>query len=45
MKYKGMPFGMWALFAGSFHKQLTAVFSYGEDAAKSITKKAKPKYR
>ena len=23
MKYAGMPFGMWALFAGSFQKQLT----------------------
>ena len=26
MKYMGMPMGMWALFAGSFKKQLTAVF-------------------
>ena len=25
MKYTGMPFGMWALFAGSFQKQLTTV--------------------
>ena len=25
MKYAGMPFGMWALFAGSFQKQLIAV--------------------
>ena len=24
MKYAGMPFGMWVLFAGSFQKQLTA---------------------
>lgn len=24
MKYAGMPFGMWMLFAGSFQKQLTA---------------------
>ena len=23
MKYAGMPFGMWILFAGSFQKQLT----------------------
>ena len=23
MKYAGMPFGMWVLFAGSFQKQLT----------------------
>ena len=45
MKYMGMPMGMWALFAGSFQKQLTAVFGYDADAAKAITKKAKPKYR
>ena len=45
MKYAGMPFGMWALFAGSFQKQLTAVFGYGTNTAKAITKKAKPKYR
>ena len=25
MKYVGMPFGMWVLFAGSFQKQLIAV--------------------
>ena len=24
MKYAGMHFGMWVLFAGSFQKQLTA---------------------
>ena len=42
MKYMGMPMGMWALFAGSFQKQLTAVFGYDADAAKAITKKAKP---
>ncbi len=24
MKYAGMPFGMWVLFAVSFQKQLTA---------------------
>ena len=29
MKYAGMPFGMWALFAPSFRNQLTAVFGYG----------------
>ena len=27
MKYAGMPFGMWVLFAGSFQKQLTAVLA------------------
>ena len=36
MKYAGMPFGMWALFAGSFQKQLTAVLSYDADTAKAI---------
>ena len=45
MKYAGMPFGMWALFAGSFRKQLAAVFGYDEETAKEITKKAKPRYR
>ena len=43
MKYAGMPFGMWVLFAGSFQKQLTAVLGYDADAAKQITKIAKPK--
>ena len=45
MKYTGMPMGMWALFAGSFQKQLTAVFGYDTDTARAITKKAKPKYK
>ena len=45
MKYAGMPFGMWVLFAGSFQKQLTAVLGYDADTAKAITKKAKPQYR
>ena len=45
MKYAGMPFGMWTLFAPSFQKQLTAVFGYGTNTAQAITKKAKPKYR
>ena len=43
--YFGMPFGMWTLFAPSFRNQLTAVFGYGTNTAKAITKKAKPKYR
>ena len=33
MKYVGMPFGMWTLFAPSFRKQLTAVFGYDADTA------------
>ena len=45
MKYAGMPMGMWMLFAGSFRKELTAVFGYDADAAKQITKNAKPRYR
>ena len=45
MTYLGMPFGMWTMFAGSFQKQLTVVFGYDVDTAKTITKKAKPKYR
>ena len=39
MKYAGMPFGMWTMFAGSFQKQLTVVFGYDVDTAKTITKK------
>ena len=45
MKYIGMPMGMWTLFAPSFRNQLTAVFGYGTNTAKAITKKAKPKYK
>ena len=45
MKYTGMPFGMWVLFAGSFQKQLTTVLGYDAATARAITKKAKPKYR
>lgn len=45
MKYVGMPQGMWALFAGSFRQQLTAVLGYDPKTAKAIAKKAKPKYK
>lgn len=45
MKYMGMPLEMWALFAGSFQKQLTATFGYDVQTAKAITKHAKPKYQ
>ena len=45
MKYRGMPMGMWALFAGSFQKQLTAVLGYDAAAAREIARNAKPKYR
>ena len=45
MKYAGMPFGMWVLFAGSFQKQLTDVLGYDAATARAITEKAKPQYR
>ena len=45
MKYAGMPFGMWTLFAPSFRNQLTAVFGYGTNTAKAVTKKAKSAYK
>ncbi len=41
MKYAGMPFGMWMLFAGSFQKQLTAVLGYDAATAKSYHEKGK----
>ena len=45
MKYMGMPLGMWALFAKSFRRQLTAVFGYDAAVAREIAEKAKPKYK
>ena len=45
MKCFGMPMGMWALFAGSFRDQLTAVFGYDAETARAVAEKAKPKYR
>ena len=45
MKYAGMPWGMWAMFAGSFQKQLGDALGYDADTAKDITRKAKAKYR
>ncbi len=45
MNYIGMPMGMWAMFAGSFRRQLTAVLGYDTAAARAITRRAKPKYR
>ena len=45
MKYAGMPFGMWAVFSGSFRKNLTTVFGYDKATAKAVMKKAKPKYK
>ena len=45
MKYAGMPAGMWLLFAGSFRKHLSSVFSYDQGTARIVSAKAKPKYR
>ena len=45
MKYMGMPWGMWAVFSGSFQKHLPAAFGYDEAAARDITRKAKRRYR
>ena len=45
MKCFGMPMGMWALFAGSFRKQLTDVLGYDTGAAKAVARKARPKYK
>ena len=45
MRWTGMPMTMWAVFAKSFEKQLTAVLGYDPDTARKITEKAKPKYR
>lgn len=45
MRYAGMPLGMWALFAGSFKKQLSVVYGYNSKKAKVITGKAKLKYK
>lgn len=45
MKYAGMPLGLWMVFANSFEKQLTVVFGYDKAEAKTITQKAKAKYK
>ena len=45
MKYLGMPAGMWALFAGSFRKQLREALGYDGAAAAQIAKEAHTEYR
>ena len=45
MRYVGMPAGMWALFVGSFRRQLTEALDYDSAAAAGITKKAHQEYR
>ena len=45
MKYAGKPMGIWAVFCGSFKKQLVDTLGYTPAEAGNITKKAKPKYK
>ena len=45
MKYLGMPAGMWALFAGSFRRQLTETIGVDRAVAAEVTKEAHRKYR
>lgn len=45
MKYIGMPLGMWLLFEKSFREQLVFVLGYDKDTARSVSKKAKLKYK
>ena len=45
MKYSGMPWGMWALFARSFRKQLLSTVGMSKRQAAKTAKKAKRRYR
>ncbi len=45
MRYFGMPLGMWVLFAGSFRKQLSAVYGYDHETAGAVTLRTKPEYK
>ena len=45
MKYTGLPLGMWALFSGSFQKNLTTVLGFDKAAAAEITRQAKAEYK
>ena len=45
MRYSGMPMGMWVLFAGSFRRHLSSVYGYDPETARSITYKAKARYK
>jgi hypothetical protein len=45
MRYLGMPFGMWAIFVGSFQKNLTAVLGYDPKTAADVTARAKSNYK
>jgi hypothetical protein len=45
VRCSGMPLGMWALFAGSFRKNLSVVYGYDLAKAKEIASQAKPRYK
>ena len=45
MKYVPMQTGMWAVFAGSFRKNLEAVFDLDPKTAGAVTAAAKKRYR
>ena len=45
MNYWGMPAGVWALFVGSFRRQLIEALSYDGAAAAQITQEARREYR
>ena len=45
MKYTGMPGGMWLLFGRSFRKNLVSALKYDGRTARSVTGKAKKRYR
>lgn len=45
MKYAGLPAGMWMLYHGSFRKHLKMELGFNEEAARRISKYAKPKFK
>ena len=45
MQYAGMPAGMWLLFRRSFRRGLIADFGLEPDAAMSVARRAKAKYK
>ncbi len=45
MKYAGLPAGMWMLYHGSFRKHLKTELGFNEEAARRISKYAKPKFK
>ena len=45
MKYIGVPLGMRLLFEKSFREHLISVLGYDKATAKSVSRKAKPKYK